>query len=158
MKHSIAQLASSITRRLHNLNLSLPIAFSITALAVFSLGCGGENLPEDNGSMDNNLVAGGASAKCLNGWRKMPSGTNARLLALGGSGSTNIYAAGVGGLRRFNGKTWSAVNLGPARPGLVLEGVWAASSSQVFAVGHFQRAGVMIGVAYRWDGKRWSSA
>lgn len=163
--------------------IRLLFLLSLTATALSPLACGDDRLPVaslDASVPDSTAPEAGADTimadtaaspdghqpdsmapdsapPCKAGWTEMTSDTTAHLLAVGGSGPSDVYAAGEGGLWRHNGKTWSPVKLGPARTGLVLRGVWAGSPSNVFAVGYYQPGNIRKGIAYRFDGKSWAS-
>ncbi len=84
-------------------------------------------------------------------WYTMATTTAEPLLAVWGSGSNNIVAAGNRGvIVRFDGADWAAEDSGVA---YWLEGVWGTSASNIYAVGGYSTTGAKI---LHYDGSAWS--
>lgn len=82
-------------------------------------------------------------------WQKLPHGLSAstvKLASVWGSGTTDIWVAGSGGItEHWDGNAWTAHDAGTTD----LVRVWGASATQVFVAAQDDKV-------YGWDGSRWA--
>lgn len=88
------------------------------------------------------------AADSLATWRPMASGTAARLLALWGTSSSDLFAVGSGGtILHYDGAAWTGMASGTTK---TLNGVWGTSADNVYAVG-------TGGSILHYDGTSWTA-
>lgn len=127
-----------------------------TALGVAALlfvgACDPSEPTRDDGGVPDALTFPGrcASLKCTNHGiceEDAPGGT-ARIGGIWGSGASDIYVVGAGGMvLRFDGAAWKAVSVGVT---VTLHDVWGTSPSDVYVVG-------AEGTALHYDGAAWKA-
>lgn len=74
---------------------------------------------------------------------------------LWGTGPNNVYAAGAGGIIRFDGKKWNreAATL-PANS--IFQGLWGSGANDIYAIGHYGLIQTAHGpLAHHFNGRRW---
>ncbi len=82
------------------------------------------------------------------GWKELSRQlTGANLRTMGGNSPTNVYACGVEGLLRYDGKAWQTTNVGASYN---IEALWISAKGEVFAVGP-------AGLALRFHAGAWTS-
>lgn len=81
-------------------------------------------------------------------WSSATSGTAQDLYRVWGSGPTDVWVVGAGGvILRWNGSAWSGVTSGTGQD---LHGLWGSGPSDVWAVG-------FAGTIVHWNGSAWSA-
>ncbi len=97
-----------------------------------------------------------------------PAGDNDQLTGVAAVSSSNIWAAGYfanGAFNRtliehWNGHRWRVVTSpdpGGTSASSVLNGIWAASASNIWAVGYVQLHGIAHALIEHWNGKAWTA-
>jgi hypothetical protein len=74
----------------------------------------------------------------------------ARLLSLGGTGPTDVWAAGEELVLHWDGKSWMPQSVMPPGSGYLIWHLWARAPDDVWALG-----GTLV---LHFDGQRWSQA
>ncbi|HTL35418.1 MAG TPA: hypothetical protein VL326_19960, partial [Kofleriaceae bacterium] len=92
-------------------------------------------------------------------WSAIPSGSMFPLVALTGVARDNVIGVGINEVWRLNGTTWTQIP-NPSGPAVNFHGVWAASATDIYAVGEADLAQGMSatdGIVRRYDGSSWST-
>jgi hypothetical protein len=101
----------------------------------------------DRGLLACSALCGPVFADCEQiGWKAAATETENMFVGLWGSGPTDLFAVGPGGIvAHWEGATWSDMSSGTIN---TLSGVWGSGPSDVFAVGD--------NTIIHWDGSKWS--
>jgi MSHA biogenesis protein MshQ len=112
-------------------------SFAVTICTTTATG-GAEDINGISGSSDSNIITAGKKGEIYqydgSSWTALSSGTTKDLADIFVLSDTVAYAVGTGGtvtVTTDGGATWSATTPGSKD----LKGVWAASTSEVYAVG-----------------------
>lgn len=110
--------------------------------------------------VDGSTSDGVIGTKAGGGWNLTLTGQGQRLYAIHGTGANDVWAAGASGpagptqhalVLHYDGTAWAPTLIADS---VLLQGVWAVSPTDVYAVGYVAPA--IVGTIFHYDGVAWT--